>query len=106
MNQSLRIFSAADIAAALAAACGGGGGGPVRPPSEASPAGTININGARATVPNNQGDLWLQRSEVLLNGEDAPRRSFLGLARIELERLKKLGAIMVREASHWAPPPR
>ena len=39
------------IAIALSAACGGGDRGPVRPPSEASPSGTVRINGAGATFP-------------------------------------------------------
>ena len=38
-------------AVALGAACGGGGGGPVRPPSEGSPTGMTQINGAGATFP-------------------------------------------------------
>ena len=46
--KTLTVFLAA---AALSAACGGGGGGPVRPPSEALPAGTTQINGAGATFP-------------------------------------------------------
>jgi phosphate transport system substrate-binding protein len=51
MNKFSSISSAVLSAAILATACGGGGSGPVRPPSEAPQAGTVQINGAGATFP-------------------------------------------------------
>ena len=51
MKRSSSILSAVLCAAVVAAACGGGGSGPVRPPSDASPSGNTQINGAGATFP-------------------------------------------------------
>jgi phosphate transport system substrate-binding protein len=65
MKRSFSILSAALITAALAAACGGGGSGPVRPPSDASPAGTTKINGAGATFPNPIYSKWFSEYNKL-----------------------------------------
>lgn len=53
------------VAAALAVGCGGGNRGPVRPPSEASPAGTIQINGAGATFPYPVYSKWFSEYNKL-----------------------------------------
>jgi phosphate transport system substrate-binding protein len=47
----MRYLTAVLAAVVWTAACGGGNSGPVRPPSEASPSGSIRINGAGATFP-------------------------------------------------------
>ena len=47
----MKTLTAVVAAVSLTMACGGGDRGPVRPPSEASPSGTVQINGAGATFP-------------------------------------------------------
>jgi len=52
-------------AAALTMTCGGGDSGPVRPPSEASSSGTIQINGAGATFPYPVYSKWFSEYNTL-----------------------------------------
>ena len=47
----MKTLTALLAAVVMTAGCGGGNSGPVRPPSEASPSGTMRINGAGATFP-------------------------------------------------------
>src|SRR5687767_44143 len=61
----MKTLTAILAAAALTAACGGGNSGPVRPPSEASPSGTVQINGAGATFPYPVYSKWFSEYNTL-----------------------------------------
>ena len=61
----MKSLTAILIAVALTAACGGGNSGPVRPPSEATPSGGAQINGAGATFPYPVYSKWFSEYNKL-----------------------------------------
>src|SRR5688500_6188849 len=61
----MKTLTAILAAAALTVACGGGNSGPVRPPSEASTSGTVQINGAGATFPYPVYSKWFSEYNKL-----------------------------------------
>ena len=61
----MKTLTAILATVALTMACGGGSSGPVRPPSEASPSGTVQINGAGATFPYPVYSKWFSEYNTL-----------------------------------------
>jgi phosphate transport system substrate-binding protein len=61
----MKMLTAILAAVALTVACGGGSSGPVRPPSEGSPSGTVQINGAGATFPYPVYSKWFSEYNTL-----------------------------------------
>ena len=61
----MKRLTAALAAVALTVACGGGGSGPVRPPSEGTLSGTVQINGAGATFPYPVYSKWFSEYNTL-----------------------------------------
>ena len=61
----MKTLMAILAAVALTIACGGGSSGPVRPPSEGSPTGSVQINGAGATFPYPVYSKWFSEYNTL-----------------------------------------
>jgi phosphate transport system substrate-binding protein len=61
----MKTLTAVFAALAITVACGGGNSGPVRPPSDASPSGTVQINGAGATFPYPVYSKWFAEYNTL-----------------------------------------
>jgi phosphate transport system substrate-binding protein len=61
----MKMLTVVFAALAITVACGGGNSGPVRPPSDASPSGTVQINGAGATFPYPVYSKWFAEYNTL-----------------------------------------
>src|SRR5688572_2898203 len=65
LEEKMKTLTALLAAVGLTVACGGGSSGPVRPPSEASQSGTVQINGAGATFPYPVYSKWFAEYNTL-----------------------------------------
>src|SRR5688572_4141617 len=65
LEEKMKTLTALLAAVGLTVACGGGSSGPVRPPSEASQSGTVQINGAGATFPYPVYSKWFSEYNTL-----------------------------------------